>query len=161
MKRHPGLHALSQHHHFALIESLEIRKASAQPAPQREAALRQLAKKFLKFWERTGSQHFREEEEVLLPAYARYAAIADDPDVTHMLADHAAIRGLIEKLELLLNSKQPLENDLTELGERLRAHVRLEEDRVFPRIESAMPDAELAALGRHLTRLHRGGQCDV
>ena len=161
MKRHPGLHALSQHHHFALIESLEIRRAASVSGPQRQASMRKLAERFVRFWKKAGSVHFREEEDVLLPAYARFVALDADADVQQMLADHAAIRASIEKLEQLLAANQPVDAELTGLGERLRAHVRLEEDVVFPRIESLLPEAELAALTPLLTRLHPRGQCDV
>lgn len=160
MKRHPGLHALSQHHHFALIESLQIRRAASHVGPERQAAMRQLAEQFLAFWKKTGSVHFREEEDVLIPAFARHADIARDADVQQMLADHIAIRALIQKLEQLVDSNQPLESELTELGERLRAHVLLEEDVIFPRMESVLPEAELTALGEQLTRLHHKDQCD-
>jgi iron-sulfur cluster repair protein YtfE (RIC family) len=161
VKRHPGLHALSQHHHFALIESLEIRRAASQPGLQRQAAMRQLAEKFLAFWKKSGSVHFREEEDILLPAYARHADIARDADVRRMLADHVAIRALIEKVEQLLRSNRTSEAELTELGDRLRAHVRLEEDIIFPRMESLLPDDELSALGEKLTRLHPQDTCEL
>jgi len=162
MKRHPSLHALSQHHHFALIEALFIRRARQQPVGARAAALRRLAQKFVRFWDQTGRQHFREEEEILLPAYARHVSLQSDPDVVRMLVDHAEIRSHIELLRELLENKKPVEGVLGELGGRLQAHVRLEEDRVFPRIEKALPEAELEALGKRLSRLHKkGSSCEV
>jgi len=54
MKRHESQHPLSQHHHFALIEALQIRRAKELPATKRSAALRKLAEEFLRFWEETG-----------------------------------------------------------------------------------------------------------
>ena len=161
MKRHPGLHALSQHHHFALIQSLFIRRARQQPPARRAAALRRMAGKFLQFWEKNGRLHFREEEEILLPAYARHVALESDRDVMRMLADHAAIRARIGQLRELLEAKQPLEAALAELGRLLNDHVRLEENRVFPRIEKTLNEQELAALGKRLTRLHAKGACEI
>lgn len=162
MKRHESLHALSQHHHFALIESLQIRRAQQLPEEDRAAMLRKLAQKFLRFWERAGHIHFREEEEVLLPAYARHTPLEQDADVVRMLADHAFIRALIEEVRAAVAAKEPVENALVALGHRLKDHVRLEEDVIFPRIEKALTAEELHGLGPRLTRLHRKGEsCDV
>lgn len=161
MKRHPGLHALSQHHHFALLQSLFIRRARQQPAARRSAALRRMAEKFLQFWQKNGRVHFREEEEILLPAYARHVAIETDADVVRMLADHALIRARIEGLRELLEAGDSVEAALAELGRLLQGHVRLEEDRIFPRMEKALSEQELAALGKRLTRLHSKGECGI
>ena len=92
MKRHPSLHPLSQHHHFALIQALEMRRAAEAPAEKRQAAVERQAEKFVSFWHKTGYKHFREEEEILLPAYARHTRLDEDADVMRMLADHAEIR---------------------------------------------------------------------
>ena len=62
MKRHPSLHPLSQHHHFALIQALEMRRAAEAPAEKRQAAVERQAEKFLRFWHKTGLVHFREEK---------------------------------------------------------------------------------------------------
>ncbi len=159
MKRHKSLHALSQHHHFALIQSLFIRRARQQPPAKRAAALRRVAEKFLRFWEETGRLHFREEEEVLLPAYARHVSIEADAEVMRMLADHAAIRARIAQLRERLEAGQPVEQDLADLGRMISDHVRLEENQVFPRIEKALSESDLAALARRLTRLHAKDSC--
>lgn len=176
MKRHSSLHPLSQHHHFALIQALFIKRAGQQPAAQRAAAVRQAARKFIRFWKKNGQQHFREEEEVLLPAYARHVPLEKDRDVLRMLAEHADIRARIaaleEKLEQepgeKLDSGAPsrrtddIEEDLAALGRVLEAHVRLEENHIFPRIERTLSEDELTRMGRGLTRLHRKGEvCDV
>ena len=161
MKRHESLRPLSQHHHFALIEALQIRRAKEQPAAKRSAALRKVAEEFVRFWKKTGRQHFREEEEILLPAYARHAAIGEDRDVMRMLADHAEIRALIGEIEAALEEGAPPDEKVVVMGRRLAEHVRLEDDKVFPRIEEALSQEELCALGQHLTRLHPKRGCTV
>ena len=161
MKRHPGLQALSQHHHFALIQALEIRRAQQQPAAKLDAAARHVAERLLRFWEKTGRQHFREEEEILLPALARHKALDEDKQVMRMLAEHAAIRARIEELREALEAGEPVEKGLAELGRMLNDHVRLEENEIFPRIEATLQEAELAALGQKLTRLHSRKSCEV
>lgn len=161
MKRHSGLHALSQHHHFALTQALLMRRAAQVPATRRGAALHQVAEKFLRFWKRTGQQHFREEEEILLPAYARHACLDQDPAAMRLLADHAEIRAQIEQLETTLEAGQPIEEGVAKLARALHDHIRFEENEVFPRIESALDEAELQALRQRLTRLHGKDSCET
>jgi hemerythrin-like domain-containing protein len=163
MKRHPSLHPLSQHHHFALIQALEMRRAAEAPAERRAAAVARQAEKFVRFWNKTGRAHFREEEEVLLPAYARHTRLDKDADVMKILADHAEIRAFVLDLEARLAAKDPIQaEELARLGKLLHDHVRLEENEVFPRIEKALGEEQLNAMGRGLTRLHsKGDVCDV
>jgi hemerythrin-like domain-containing protein len=154
MKRDPNLHPLSEHHHHVLVEALEIRRAAQSNAPDRDQKLRRLAESLLRFWQEKGETHFREEEQVLLPRYARHVRLDEDADVMRMLADHAAIRGRMEDLkETLVNSRFRPEL-VIELGRMLHDHVRLEEDRIFPRIERALSEAELKSTGSRLTKLH-------
>lgn len=160
MKRHESLHALSQHHHFALLETLFIRRANEESGATREARLREVADKFMEFWEKDGKLHFREEEEILIPAYALHVSIQDDQDVMRMLADHAMIRAKIGKLSALLSNNQAFEADLIELGELLQNHVRLEENIIFPRLEKILSEEELQKVGHLLTWLHPKGSCE-
>lgn len=155
MKRHRSLHPLSEHHHHVLVQALEIRRAQEAPARRGPAASRRVARTLLRFWKQTGRKHFREEEEVLLPAYARHVPLDQDKAVVQMLADHAAIRASLGNLEQALATGRPVAAELAALGRRLREHVRLEEDQIFPRLEATLGEEELQALGQRLTRLHR------
>jgi hemerythrin-like domain-containing protein len=163
MKRHPSLHPLSQHHHFALIQALEMRRAAEAPPEKRAAAVKQHAEKFVRFWHRTGRVHFREEEEVLLPAYARHTRLDRDAEVMRLLADHAEIRAAVVDFEQRLAAKIPVEaEELARLGKLLHDHVRLEENEVFPRIEKALGEERLNAMGHGLTRLHsKNDVCEI
>ena len=154
MKRHPSLHPLSQHHHFALIQALEMRRAVEAPAEKRNEAVERQADKFAAFWHKTGIIHFREEEEVLLPAYARYARLDQDAGIMRLLADHAEIRAAVRDFERLRAKKLPIEAEaMARLAKLLHDHVRFEENDVFPRIERALGEKNLDAMGRKLTRL--------
>ena len=153
MKRHESLHPLSEHHHHVLVLSLEIRRAAESPAPERDQRLRKLAESLLQFWEHSGQTHFAEEEQVLLPKYARHVRLDQDPEVMRMLADHAAIRAKIEDVRQSLSTSFAPE-PIIELGRMLHDHVRLEEDHIFPRIEKVLAETELNAVGSRLTRLH-------
>lgn len=163
MKRHPSLHPLSQHHHFALIQALEMRRAAEAPAEKRAAAVVRQAEKFVRFWHKSGHIHFREEEEVLLPAYARHARIDQDADVVRLLGDHAEIRAAVLDFEQRLASKDEIGADeIARIGKLLHDHVRLEENEVFPRIEKILGEGRLNEMGRGLTRLHsKGDICDI
>jgi iron-sulfur cluster repair protein YtfE (RIC family) len=166
VKRDPALHPLSQHHHFALIQAWEMRRAAEAPAVKRPALVRAAAQKFLRFWAKTGREHFREEEEVLLPAYARCVRLDQDSDVMRMLADHAEIRARVQTLEELLASDdesaiQELQELVAALAKTLRDHVRLEENVIFPKMEKTLGEAALLAAGKKLTRLHPKKSCEI
>jgi hemerythrin-like domain-containing protein len=163
MKRHPSLHPLSQHHHFALIQALAMRRAAEAPEEKRAAAAQRQAEKFVRFWHKTGQVHFREEEEVLLPAYARHARLDRDPEIMRLLADHAEIRAAVLDFERMLAEKAPIETEeIARVGKLLHDHVRLEENEIFPRIEKMLGEKNLNSMGRGLTRLHsKNDVCEI
>ena len=163
MKRHPSLHPLSQHHHFALIQALQMRRATEASAEKRDAAVQQQAEKFIAFWRKTGAVHFREEEEVLLPAYARLARLDQDAGIIRLLAEHAEIRAAVRDFERLRAKKLPIAVEaMAGLAKVLHDHVRFEENEIFPRIERALGEENLEAMGRGLTRLHsKTDICDI
>jgi hemerythrin-like domain-containing protein len=138
MKRHEALEQLSRDHHQALFQAMRLKRASTDNAGE-------VLGDFLDFWFGTGHLHFRAEEEVLLPAYSAYGDVSRE-EVTRVLVDHAEIRR--EAYELGATKKQPPPERLHALGERLDAHVRHEERVLFPLIEEALPDEELARVAR-------------
>ena len=163
MKRHLSLHPLSQHHHFALIQALEMRRAAEMPLEKRAAAVEKHAVKFIRFWHKSGHVHFREEEEVLLPAYSRHTRLDQDADVMRILADHAEIRASVLDFEQRLAAKIPIEPErLAHLAKLLHDHVRFEENVVFPHIEKTLGESGLNAMGQGLTRLHsKNDPCEI
>jgi hemerythrin-like domain-containing protein len=154
MKRHKSLHPLSEHHHHALVQALEIRRARKGSPAERAAALRKAGVAFLRFWKVAGKLHFREEEEVLLPAYALHARLDENPRIMRMLAEHALIRARVGQLEEALAAQRPVEGEVEALGRLLHEHVRLEEDEIFPHIEATLSQQEMAALELRFSRLH-------
>jgi hemerythrin superfamily protein len=51
---------------------------------------------------------------------------------------------------------------MAHIAKLLYDHVRLEENELFPRIEKALDEDKLNAMGRRLTRLHSKGEvCDI
>ena len=154
MKRHRSLHPLSEHHHHALVQALQIRRAAGAPTGKRAAALRAAARNLVRFWKKSGRRHFRGEEEVLLPALARRARLEENPAVMLMLAQHAVIRARMDDLEPALAARNSVEAEVQALGQLLHDHIRLEENEIFPAIEAALSEDELRALAPRITRLH-------
>ena len=139
MRRDPALASLSRDHHLALFVAQRLRRASGESADDARAV-------FLDYWDEHGRAHFRLEEEVLLPAFAA----REDPHqplVARALCDHVAIR---QRADALRRTAAPTVQDVHALGVALDAHVRLEERDLFPLIEGALSDAELATLGERL-----------
>ena len=142
MKRHEALAQLSRDHHQALFQAQRLRRATDEDAAEVTAG-------FLEFWRSVGHLHFRAEEEVLLPAYAAYAEASDEA-VVRVLVDHTLIRRDADALEAAGLDR------VHELGDRLEAHVRHEERVLFPLIEQALPDDELARVARRVDEVERG-----
>jgi hemerythrin-like domain-containing protein len=133
-KRAEALQPLSREHLGALIAAKTLKDAHEEDV---DAARRH----FLEFWQDDGRRHFRVEEEVLLPWWARYARV-DREGVDRMLEEHLTIRA--EALRL-----QDREGGLAELhalGFLLHDHVRFEERELFPKIEVSLGPEHLAIL---------------
>jgi hemerythrin-like domain-containing protein len=138
MKRHEALEQLSRDHHQALFQAMRLKRAEPGNAGE-------VLGEFLDFWFGVGYLHFRAEEEVLLPAYSAYGDVSRD-EVIRVLVDHAEIRRAAH--ELGGTKEPPPPERLHALGERLDAHVRHEERVLFPLIEEALPEDELARVAR-------------
>jgi hypothetical protein len=147
MKRHEALERLSHDHHQALFQAMRLKRADEEQAGD-------VLGDFLDFWFSVGHLHFRAEEEVLLPAYSAYAD-ASREEVVRVLLDHVEIRR--EAYELGALKTDPPPERLHALGERLDAHVRHEERVLFPLIEEALPEDELARVARGVEEVESAG----
>jgi iron-sulfur cluster repair protein YtfE (RIC family) len=141
MKRDPSLAPLSHDHQHGLAVALRLRRATAETAREARAA-------FFSFWEQEGERHFRDEEELLLPAVAPHVPAAHGA-VVRMLVEHVELRRRAADLALTPGAEL---DDLHALGERLQQHIRHEERTLFPLIEEALPEAELGELSAILGR---------
>ena len=140
-----------------------MRRAAEGSAERRQVAVDRQADKFVAFWHKTGIIHFREEEDVLLPAYARHTRLDQDAGVMRLLADHAEIRATVQDFEQRRAKKLPIEPEaMAKFAKLLHDHVRLEENDVFPRVERMLGEEKLNEMGRGLTRLHsKKDACDI
>jgi hemerythrin-like domain-containing protein len=145
MKRAEAMRQLSRDHHKALVVAQSLRRVEAP-------GIQACALEFLAFWRDHGRRHFQVEEEVLLPAYERFATAEEDA-VVRVLTDHVTIRRRAADIEAGAKSV----GSLRELGMILDDHVRHEERVLFPRIEQALPATELGNLARAIERAEREG----
>ena len=152
MKRHPGLRGLSSDHQLGLVHARRLIKAqedNGDPGARTDGGAAETARAFLAFWTQHTTIHFREEEEVLLPAFARYGSPSHEA-IVRMLVEHVHIRRLAADLENQLETSQPILETMHVLGEMLRGHIRHEEEVVFPLVESVMPEEALQGLPAQL-----------
>ena len=124
MKRHQLLIPLSHDHHHALVEARRLRRAADRADDPSGPATT-----FLRFFRTSSVPHFREEEETLFPL------VVDVEEARELLVqallDHQHLYALVAALE----TGDDIRATMRELGERLEAHVRLEEQALFPLIE--------------------------
>lgn len=146
MQRHPALHDLSRDHFFALRCARDIRVACEGGDP---AQIAEAARALAHLWEADLRQHFREEEEVLLPLLSRHGSIMDHPAVQRMLDDHAWLRDRLNPLD---------PTRLAEIGARLHEHARLEEREVFPMLERVLTEGDLAECARRSAMFRSGAR---
>lgn len=91
MKRDEALKALSHQHHQGLFAALQLKRAEQESAREALSAFRE-------FFETEGAGHFRAEEEVLLPGFARHTQ-PDDPMIVRVLTEHVDLRRRASDLE--------------------------------------------------------------
>jgi hypothetical protein len=144
VKRADALAILSRDHHHGLVVALRLTRATAATAGEARAA-------FLEFWAGEGREHFRIEEEVLLPAFAAHEP-PTHPAVVRVLTDHVDIR---RRAGDLAAGPEPALDALHELGATLHDHIRHEERVLFALVEDALSDEELAALASAVEASHR------
>lgn len=147
--RHEAMKPLSRHHHHALVAAMNIRRAFKNEGITEEE-IEQLRTESIEFWNKDGNEHFREEEEILLPAYVLYAS-ARHEEIIEMLVEHAQIRAL---MMAIMERSGDLADHLQKLSEALETHVRREERVIFPMMEEALPEEVLQKLAPYFHEFH-------
>lgn len=143
LKRHESLQPLSRHHMEALHLALKLRRAGTDKST---LTPEEIQHELLEFWEPDGNNHFREEEEILIPRFAQYRSI-DRPEIIEMLKEHVQIRALIDQI---IKMKKIDISIMHELGELLNDHVRKEERVIFEMIQKELPEEVLVDLAPYL-----------
>jgi hypothetical protein len=129
---------LSHDHHRALEEARRLRCAAEGPDSSTAASA------FLRFFASETVCHFRAEEELLFPTVVDFPQ-AREP-ITQALLEHQRIRARAALLRDRLDGRKAPAEIMRELGGLLEAHVRYEERRLFPLVESLLDDRTLGAL---------------
>jgi quercetin dioxygenase-like cupin family protein/hemerythrin-like domain-containing protein len=138
VKRHAALVPLSHDHHHALVAARRLRRGADSAEPAKEAAA------FLAFFATETVPHFREEEELLLPHVANREEAHEL--IVAALLDHQRLHALALQLSAVLRSGSPDPVVMHALGELLEAHVRREEQELFPLIERLLTGETLDGL---------------
>ena len=139
MIRHEAIAELSRDHHQALVQAMALKRATDENAAE-------VAANFVRFFDEEAQHHFEIEEQVLLPLYAKFVGLEVSTDrlVVQVLHEHLELRALVETLRATAPDVDPVL--VRELGQRLDGHVRHEERKLFPQIQAALSEQQLAEL---------------
>jgi quercetin dioxygenase-like cupin family protein len=141
MRRHRALIPLSHDHHEALVAARRLRRGADGPEPADAVTA------FLAFFASSAVPHFREEEESLFPLVAD-AVEAREPIMQALLEHQRLHAAAADVAEIVAggNVEAAPAAQMRELATLLEDHVRFEERRLFPLIESLLPEERLTAL---------------
>ena len=134
MKRSAALASLSRDHHPALFVAQKLRRASEQTPARR-------TKRSSHTGPRTADGTSASRRRRCCPATPPTADV-HHPIVLAVLGDHVAIR---QRADRLTTGSSASPQALHDLGERLAAHVRLEEHELSRLIEQTMPATRTCA----------------
>jgi hemerythrin-like domain-containing protein len=137
-RRHDALIPLTHDHHHALVQARALIAASQADEPRRVEA----ARTFIDFYRRDTLLHFHEEEEVVFPRLLENVESIPHALIS-VLVDHVRIHGMVTRLKAAVEQGDVATDQLREIGELLRAHIRLEESELFPLMERSVPEAAL------------------
>lgn len=149
MKRHRSLHSLSREHHAALVQAHNLRHLATEAA---NLSPQEITENLLSFWDKELVDHFRKEEEILLPTLARFSK-DNTTEISRLLFEHLDLRCQIDGLKLSTEESQSIDiTTLNQFGEALYKHVRFEEDIFFHILEEKVPEQELTCLLKRLEK---------
>ena len=101
--------------------------------------------RLLTVWDEVADPHFKEEEDIVLPAWLA-ADIDARQDIERIKSEHAWLREAINRLregDIFGQERAAL---IGQIGWRLKDHVRWEEDEIFKRIEETLSTEQLKSL---------------
>jgi iron-sulfur cluster repair protein YtfE (RIC family) len=140
MLRDKNLIPLSHQHQHALALCVRIERASPIPEFNLPAWQEELT---LLFKAEIGI-HFAAEEAIVFPAARQFGELA--PLVAELLEDHTFLRQVFSQAQMDALSAE----ELSGLAQRLSAHIRKEERRLFERMQALLSAQELSVLGQKL-----------
>lgn len=140
-RRHESLIPLTHDHHHTLAQARRLKDVSKLES---DTERRNLVNDFLNFYFGRAIRHFHEEEELF------FAPVVDDPRAGDLVAravrEHLKMHALVRTARRDLSSGKSDPELLSEISELLIAHVRFEEDELFPLIEELISEEDLMDL---------------
>lgn len=137
MKRNPNIVLLSRDHHFGLLCSWKIRQGL-----KKEVETERIKKYIVYFWENHLKEHFREEEQILIP-------YLEDEYTSRICSEHHQLRMFASEIE---NSESI--NLFSDFADLLEQHIRFEERHWFPHLEEKLNSNTLDKIGKKLIYSH-------
>ena len=151
MRRHPHLQPLSREHHRALLcwRDLDQQLGDSDVAKAKSAAqaLSDYANdRFL--------SHMANEETL-------FVGLLSDELQSRLLADHEALRSLLDSVRRKLGTASVDMGELAKLASTWRAHIRWEERHLFPYLQMHASSDELQLVGDRLSQIAPGDACSM
>ncbi len=151
MRRHPHLQPFSREHHRALLcwRALDQQLGGSDVARAKSAAqaLSDYANdRFL--------SHMADEETLLV-------GLLSDEWQLRLLADHEALRSLLDSVRQKLGAASVDMGELAKLALTWRAHIRWEERHLFPYLEMHASPDKLQLVGDRLRQHVHGEACSM
>ncbi len=135
IKRSEHIIQLSREHHFSLLFCWKVRKGI-----KKEVDPERIIQYILYFWEEHLLPHFSEED-ILFEQ-------VDDELVQRAYAEHHEINDLVKSFDSINEEDKVL--TVTKIADLVDSHVRFEERKLFPHLETAIDESELAKIGKKL-----------
>lgn len=135
IKRSIELTPLSREHHEGLLFSWKIKQGL-----EKGIEATRIAAFVGWFWKVELCQHFKKEEEVLIPYLGKKMTLKE-----RLLEEHALVRQLVDEV-----ASAPTPILLLKLAEVVHDHIRFEERVLFKHLEVSLTPAELGQVGAAL-----------
>jgi hemerythrin-like domain-containing protein len=144
-RRHNSLIPLSHDHHHALVLCLRIHRGLETQRDNTDW-LKSTVEKALQFYENDLTPHFKTEEEVLFPAMQKFPQASEL--IEELLREHRALENFIKGLQHLNGSE--IEQPLSQFADLLKAHIRKEENFLFPIYEKLISEELADKIGQEI-----------
>lgn len=144
MWRDPSLHPLSHQHQHGLALSVIIERGLKADSSEKTAD--DLANKVAAAWSVELQGHFQVEEGVLFPAVEPY--LESKAIIPELIEQHRQMESMIAKVAETSGAERT--ELLTEFGQLLSKHIRIEERQLFEEIQARLSKDEIAYLGKQI-----------
>jgi hemerythrin-like domain-containing protein len=142
LKRHSALIPLSQDHHFGLLLVWKIRKGIKD-----QIQTERIVNYFNYFTREHLEPHFQLEERLIFPVLAKNDLLRKEAE-----HQHQEIRSLIKQISL---EKSLIYDQLSLFADKLEAHIRFEERKLFQHLQLELSDHDLENMNLSVQEIHQ------